>query len=112
MSRTFATNGLTPERRKYQVVQTSTNRDVVGIKLGKNGKQFKFNKKSHDFYINDSVLAKEITDTHGQNGSQDVVVIPVEKNAEPDHVRTVGGGTNWADAWEAFEARRKDKDES
>ena len=111
MSKTFATNSIIPDRRRYQVLRTNTNRDVTGIKLGKNGKQFKFNKKSHDFYVTDTALAKEITDTHGQNGSQDVVVIPLEKNIEAGHPRTFGGSSTWADAWDAFEARRKDKDE-
>lgn len=86
MSKTFATNSLVPERRKYQVIQTTPRRDVTGIKLG--DKKFKFNKNSRDFYTTDTALAREICDTQGQNGTNDVLVIPVEKNIEPGHIRT------------------------
>lgn len=110
MSKTFATNGLIPERRRYKVLKSNPDIDVKGIKLGKNGKQFRFD-RTNSFTVTDGVLAKEITDTHGQNGSQDVVVIPLEANLEDGHLRSVGGSSRWADAWDAFEARRKDKNE-
>lgn len=108
MARTFVTNGLTRNRRRFQVVKSNPNYDVKGIKLG--DKKMKFSKQSNDFYVNDPVLAKEIHDTHGQNGTDDVVVIPIEANMEDGHLRSVGGSTRWANAWEEFEKRRKDKE--
>ena len=110
MSKTFATNSMVPERRKYQVLKTVQDNGVIGIKAG--GKDFKFNKNSNDFYTDDTVLAKEICDTQGQNGTNDCIVIPIEKwDHNEASRRTQGGGSAYAAAWEAFEARRKDKDE-
>lgn len=108
---TFVTNkpGMVEGRQKFEIINRSQNRRVKGLKV--DGKEYPYIPKADVFYTEDVGLARQIHSTQGQGGTGDCLVVPVEKNKEPDHVRTFGTSLEFRNAWAAFEARRIDKKE-
>ena len=80
----FETNSTVPERRYWQVMKRSKKR-FNGVKV--DGKGYKFNKQDF-FETDDPGVAHAIHDSSGQGGTGDVLVIPLEKRADPVHTRT------------------------
>lgn len=93
-------------KKKYQVIKNTTRADVTGVALG--DKKMKFGKNG-TFVVGDEGLAREIDKTHGRRGSQQVAVVPYRDTStnEPGHRYQFASDANWANAWEAFEKRRK-----
>ena len=92
--------------KKYQVIKATT-REIPGLTVGGRVKKFQ---RNGTFETNDAGEAKEIDKVLGAKGTGEVVVTPYE-DKEHGHTYTFGASKNFADAWEAFEKRRKDKAE-
>ena len=110
-------------KKKKFAVYARTKRIVRdGLQTGKGHRQFRVNKSLMN--INDPAEAKEIEDRYGMKGSQDVYVVEDERYANAVngeqwdvkgsqvstvHHYTFGTSPRYANAWDAFEKRRKDK---
>lgn len=94
-------------KKKYQVIKATT-REIPGVYVG--GKKRMFDKRG-TFTVSDPGEAAEINKVLGAKGTGEVVVTPYKDNTthEPGHTYRFGASSNFADAWEAFEKRRKDK---
>jgi hypothetical protein len=90
--------------KKYQVIKATT-RDISGLKVGGRVKKFSYN---DTFETSDPGEAKEIDKVLGAKGTGEVVVTPYEEK-EQGHTYTFGASQKFANAWEEFEKRRKDK---
>ena len=85
---TWITNSDRVERQQFKVIKRTPNSRVKGIKV--DDREFRFG-QGNMFVVDDPGLAHEIHDNHGQGGDGDVMVVPVEKKAQPGHVRTLTG---------------------
>lgn len=90
--------------KKYQVIKATT-KEISGLTVGGREKRFA---KNGTFETNDPGEAAEIDKVLGMKGTGEVVVTPYDQK-EQGHTYTFGASRNFADAWEAFEQRRKDK---
>jgi len=85
----FETNSAIKDRQKFQIIRRSK-KDIIGVKT-EDGKEVHFGKRSRAAEITDAGLAHEIHDSVGQGGTGDVLVIPMETQADPIHTRTFLG---------------------
>jgi hypothetical protein len=91
-------------KKKYQVIK-ATKREIPGLAVGGRVKKFS---RNGTFETDDAGEAAEIDKVLGRKGTGEVVVTSHNKK-EPGHTYTFGPSKTFADAWEAFEKRRKDK---
>jgi hypothetical protein len=91
-------------KRKFQVIKATT-REIPGVTVGGRVKKFSPN---GTFETADSGEAEEIDKVLGAKGTGEVAVTSYTEK-EPGHTYTFGPSKKFADAWEAFEKRRKDK---
>lgn len=85
----FVTNSDFKDRQRFEVVKRNERPEVVGLKLDDN-RQYKFG-QGNAFYVDDPSIAHDIHDEFGQGGSNDVLVVPIEKKAERGHKRVFQG---------------------
>lgn len=78
MSKGFMTNSDVKSRQQWEVIKRTRRTDVTGVKLG--DRKFKFG-QGDMFVVDDPAIAKDLHQTVGQEGSDDVIVVPVEKSA-------------------------------
>jgi hypothetical protein len=91
-------------KKKYQVIKATT-RDIPGVTVGGRPKYFK---KNGTLELNDAGEAAEIDKVLGRKGTGEVVVVS-NTEKEPGHRYIFGASKKFADAWDAFEKRRKQK---
>lgn len=91
-------------KKRYQVIKATT-RELDGLTVGGRVKKFSPN---GTFETDDAGEANEINKVLGAKGTGEVVVTNYTEK-EQGHTYTFGPSQKYADAWEAFEKRRKDK---
>lgn len=82
----FVTNSDVRERQRFEIINNTTNADVIGVKT-RDGREVKYNQQGKAV-IDDPGLAREIHYSSGQGGSHDCVVVPVEAPQSKTHRRT------------------------
>jgi|GEM_PF-6221548 hypothetical protein len=82
----FLTNSNIKSRQRFEIVNNSKNADVIGIKTP-DGREVRYSSQGNAF-VDDPGLAREIHATTGQGGTNDCVVIPIEKSQDKIHRRT------------------------
>lgn len=78
---TFTTNSDIAERRRFEVIKRNKRSEVVGVSTSDGSRKFNFG-QGHTFYVEDEGVAHDLHDTLGQGGSNDVLVVPIEKGAK------------------------------
>jgi hypothetical protein len=94
-------------KKKFQAIKADVG-DYKGIRH--DGKEYRF-RGDDTFIIDDEGLAREMDQTYGVKGTQKVSLVPYTDKTtnEPGHRYTFGPSVQFANAWDAFEKRRKDK---
>lgn len=75
----FVTNSDFKGRQRFEVIKRNKRSEVKGVKLDDNH-QFEFG-QGNAFYVDDPAIAHDLHDSVGQGGSNDVLVVPIEKSA-------------------------------
>ena len=89
-------------KKKYEVIKATT-RDIPGVRVGGRERYFSHNGM---FTTRDAGEAAEIDKVLGTKGTGEVVVTSYNEK-EHGHTYLFGASKKFADAWEAFEKRRK-----
>ncbi len=91
-------------KKKYEVIKATT-REIPGVYVG--GRERRFAKNGM-FTVSDPGEAAEINKVLGAKGTGEVVVTSYEQK-EHGHKYKFGASQKFANAWDEFEKRRKDK---
>jgi hypothetical protein len=95
-------------KQKWKVIRNSTRKGFNGVDIGSEHRRFE---RDGTFVVDDPQLSRDIDKMYGRRGNQTVAVVPHNDSStrELGHTYTFGPSKTFADAWEAFEKRRKDK---
>jgi hypothetical protein len=88
--------------KKYQIVKATT-REIPGLYVGGREKRFA---RNGTFETSDAGEAREIDMVLGRKGTGEVAVTSYNEK-EHGHTYRFGTSRRFADAWDAFEKRRK-----
>jgi hypothetical protein len=91
-------------KKKYEVIRATT-KEIPGVYVG--GKERRFGKNGM-FTTSDAGEAEEINKVLGVKGTGEVVVTS-HTEKEHGHTYTFGASKKFADAWDAFQKRKKKK---
>ena len=96
-----------PKKKKFQAIKADVG-DYKGIVH--DGKEYRF-RGDDTFIIGDEGLARELESMYGVKGTQKLAITAYDdtETREPGHIYTFGPSRRYAQAWDAFEKRRRDK---
>ena len=92
-------------KKKFQAIKADVG-NYEGIRH--EGKEYRFG-SDDTFILDDEGLARELDQTYGRKGTQKVAITAYDDTTtrEPGHKYTFGPTARFAEAWDAFEKRRK-----
>lgn len=93
------------KKKKFQAIKADTG-DYEGIRH--DGKEYRF-QDNGTFVVEDEGLAREMESIYGKKGTQKIAFAPYDdhETRELGHRYTFGPTSGFAQAWEAYERRRK-----
>lgn len=95
------------KKKKFQAIKADVG-EYEGIRH--DGKEYRFG-GNDTFTVSDEGLMREMDAIHGKKGTQKIAFADYNdhETRELGHTYTFGASSKFAQAWESFEKRRKDK---